>query len=94
MLGSQRSNDADALPAASVSEVMPSISECSLPQWIGLLNTSSTVGINVKGWRITIQNHDEDGTGGSFRGNLQEVIDITDGKARILPDQTFLIAAP
>ena len=90
----QRSgNDADALGAVIVSEVMPSIGDRNLPEWIELYNTSKTIGVNIKDWRITVQNHDEDGKDGSFAGNLSEVINITGGNARIPPGQTFLIVS-
>ena len=85
-------NDAAALAAVIVSEVMPSQGARNLSEWIELRNVSDTIGVNVNGWRITIQNHDEDGNGGTFSGKLSEVINL-EGNARIPPGQTLLIAA-
>ena len=91
--GAQTGSDADPTGSVIVSEIMPSKGDRNLPEWIELLNTSKTMGVNVNGWRITIQNHDEDGAGGTFDGDLSVVITISDGEARIPPGQTFLIAA-
>ena len=85
-------NDAAALAAVKVTEIMPSQGARNLSEWIELRNISDTIGVNVNGWRITIQNHDEDGNGGMFDGELSEVITLS-GNARIPPGQALLIAA-
>ena len=63
-------NDADAIAAIKITEVMAVAGERSLPTWIELQNMSNPVGVNLNGWRITIINHDSDGADGSFTGKL------------------------
>ena len=88
--GVLRSNDNDANSAVVISEVMPTKGERNLPEWIELRNVSKTIGVNVDNWRLTITNHDSDGDGGTYDGNLSRTVTLS---GRIPPGQTYLIVA-
>ena len=85
-----RSNDADANSAVIISEIMPTKGDRNLPEWIELRNLSSTIGVNVDNWRLTITNHDSDGAEGNYDGELTHTITLS---GRIPPLQTYLIVA-
>ena len=85
-------NDADAIAAVMISEVMAIAGSRNLPEWIELQNMSDSIGVNLNGWRLTIVNHNEDGTDGEFAGKLTHTITF-DGDDKIPPGQNFLVTA-
>ena len=61
-----------------------------LPQWIELHNASATMGVNLNGWKLHIEN------AGSANGDPQTntfYATITLGAKTILPNQTVLVAS-
>ena len=85
-------NDADAIAAVVISEVMAVAGNRSLPEWIELQNMSDSIGVNLNNWRLSIVNHNEDGADGEFAGKLTHTIDF-DSDDKIPPGQNFLVAA-
>ena len=85
-------NDADAIAAVVISEVMAVAGDRSLPEWIELQNMSDSIGVNLNNWRLSIVNHNEDGADGEFAGKLTHTIDF-DSDDKIPPGQNFLVAA-
>ena len=83
-------NDANAIAAVMISEVMASNGARNLPDWIELQNVSDAVGVNLDGWRVTITNHNDDGAGGEYDGKLTHTINIG---GRLPVGQHYLIAA-
>ena len=43
----------------------------ALPQWIELYNSSDTHAVNLDNWRLTIENIDREGLGGTLRGTFR-----------------------
>ncbi len=87
-------HDTVARSSIIVNEVMPSVGPRNVPEWIELYNTSTTNGVSVNKWRITITNHDQDsadGAAGSFDGDLS--ISFTLDADVIPPRQPYLIVA-
>ncbi|RKU06398.1 hypothetical protein C6501_18680 [Candidatus Poribacteria bacterium] len=72
----------------AISEIMVASNEGQLPQWIELYNRSFTHPVNLKGWRLEIQNYNSE----NFNGD-QNNITIVFGEKSIKPQGTFLIVS-
>ena len=93
-----KSADAAALDPVIISEIMYDSSR-RLPQWIEIMNTSTTVGVNLTNWAIDIVNHAENADGTNFEdAPLSTRIkfwdhDSPNGSFQLPPRQTMLIVS-
>ena len=71
----------------SISEVMVASNDSSLPQWIELHNRSDTYAVNLKGWRLEIQNRNSV----DFDGHRN--VTLTFKEKSIEPQETLLIVS-
>ena len=97
--GASKSADAAALDPVIISEIMYDSSR-RLPQWIEIMNTSTTVGVNLTNWAIDVVNHSKmaDGTTEFEDAPLSTRIkfwehDSPDGSFQLPPRQTMLIVS-
>ena len=77
----------------TISEIMVDVGDSprrSLPQWIELHNSSATLGVNLDGWKIHIENAAQ--ADGDLETNTFSAT-ITLTAKTILPNQTVLIAS-
>ena len=78
MLATETEEDAGRLPRAT-----------RLPQWIEIYNSSLEHSVNLKNWRIEIQNADSDDL--PITRNLSETVLLSAGDVYVQPNQTVLI---
>ena len=71
----------------TISEIMVASNDGSLPQWIELHNRSNTHAVNLKGWKLEIQNYRSE----NFNGHQN--ITITLKEKSINPQETLLIVS-
>ncbi len=81
---SQKPDDRDQV---AISEIMVASNDGSLPQWIELHNRSDTQAVNLKGWRLEIQNRSAEG----FDGNRNAVLAFKEKS--LAPQETLLIVS-
>ena len=77
----------------TISEIMVDVGDSprrTLPQWIELHNASDTMGVNLEGWKLHIENAAQENN--ELETNTFSAT-ITLGKKFILPNQTLLIAS-
>lgn len=71
----------------TISEVMFAAGDAKLPQWIELYNSSETQAVNLKDWRLDIENYDSEDLG--YRLNATLIL----GEKTLYPNQTLLIVS-
>lgn len=71
----------------TISEVMFASGDAKLPQWIELYNSSETQAVNLKDWRLDIENYDSEDLG--YRLNATLIL----GEKTLYPNQTLLIVS-
>ena len=71
----------------TISEIMFASGGNKLPQWIELYNSSETQAVNLKDWRLDIENYDSEELG--YRLNATLVL----GEKTLYPNQTLLIVS-
>ena len=71
----------------TISEVMFASGDAKLPQWIELYNSSETQAVNLKDWRLDIENYDSEDLG--YRLNATLIL----SEKTLYPNQTLLIVS-
>ncbi|MXV72672.1 hypothetical protein F4Z99_00155 [Candidatus Poribacteria bacterium] len=71
----------------TISEIMVASNDGSLPQWVELHNPSNTHSVNLKGWRLEIQNRRST----NFNGRINTA--FTFKKKIIKPQETLLLVS-
>lgn len=71
----------------TISEIMFAHGDGKLPQWIELYNSSETQAVNLKDWRLDIENYDSEDLG--YRLNATLIL----GEKTLYPNQTLLIVS-
>ena len=71
----------------TISEVMFASGDARLPQWVELYNSSETQAVNLKDWRLDIENYDSEDLG--YRLNATLIL----GEKTLYPNQTLLIVS-
>ena len=91
--GASKSADAAALEPVIISEIMYDTSR-RLPQWIEIMNTSTTVGVNLTNWAIDITNHAQNADGTDYTdAPLHTRIRFNSNSFQLPPRQTMLIVS-
>ena len=73
-----------------ISEIMYATGDTNLPQWIELKNTSDTVDVDIRNWKLWVTNHSETSFGSTYDGEVEHEINL---EGSIPAGQTYLIVA-